>query len=61
MPKLDESISCCQNCKYSSGSMDNLYCYRIGINVDNCDACLMYENRLNRKEEYYEKSSSDGQ
>lgn len=58
---MDENITCCQNCKYSFGSSDNLYCYRLGTLVDKYSACLMHEGRLSSKEGYYEKSSSNEQ
>ncbi|MBQ6169771.1 MAG: hypothetical protein IJK30_07440 [Ruminococcus sp.] len=58
---MDENITCCLNCKCSSGRSDNLYCYRLGTPVDKYSACLMYEDRLRTKEGYYEKSNSNGQ
>ncbi len=58
---MDENITCCQNCKYSSGSSDNLYCYRLGTPVDKYSVCLMHEDRHRAKEGYYEKSSSNEQ
>ena len=46
---MDETLSCCCNCKFSSGSSGDLYCYKTGVSVYEYAACFMYEEKIRKK------------
>lgn len=40
---MNDIIPCCETCRISCGSSDNLYCGKLIRSVVRHDGCLMYE------------------